>query len=380
MLKPPTSNATWRRADCLGACGRIVKRARDAWVELGGTRSGSWLMAIGVDAGLMFADIFPPPSDEDLFILGVAHRSCLEQARWLLRAQRAPLKENLPSMTLEAIERASVPDFALPTPKGECPFCQGLDSSITEEDIYPRWLLDELRSYGARSKHKGRWTTKLYRTTTPACGDCNNKWMSTLEEDVKKLIIPMFVQARSLNQYEQDRLALWAAMKAILFDAVSDNPVVPRGFGHDLNIHRQPARGMHVWIAAYTDTDSLLVIPRLILSGGEEGAGQIVIGWCVTFSIVRIVFQVFIPFVEGALGPLENFNDSVVQLWPRQSPTVDWPPRYQFDSDSIHALAARIYDNREPFISTVTLTEALRIPPEEAQLPTVATPPAPRQA
>jgi hypothetical protein len=137
---------------------------------------------------------------------------------------------------------------------------------------------------------------------------------------------------------------------------------------------------MHVWIAAYTGTGSLLVIPRLILSGGEEGAGPIVIGWCVTFSIVRIVFQVFIPLVEGALGPLENFNDSVVQLWPRQSPTVDWPPRYQFDSDSIHALAARIYDNREPFISTVMLTEALRIPSEEAQLSAVAKPPAPRQA
>jgi hypothetical protein len=88
MLKPPTSNATWRRADYLGACGKIVKRARDAWVELGGTRSGSWLMAIGVDAGRMFADTFPPPSDEDLFILGVAHRTCLEQARRLLRAQK----------------------------------------------------------------------------------------------------------------------------------------------------------------------------------------------------------------------------------------------------------------------------------------------------
>jgi hypothetical protein len=123
---------------------------------------------------------------------------------------------------------------------------------------------------------------------------------------------------------------------------------------------------MHVWIAAYTDTDALLVIPRLILSGGEEGAGQIVIGWCVTFSIVRVVFQVFVPFVEGTLAALENFNDSAVQLWPRQSPTVDWPPRYQFDSDSIRALAARIYDNREPLISTVTLTEALRIRPAEA--------------
>jgi hypothetical protein len=67
-----------------------------------------------------------------------------------------------------------------------------------------------------------------------------------------------------------------------------------------------------VWIAAYTVTNALMVIPRLILSGGDQGADQTVIGLCVTFSIVRIVFQVFIPFVDGALAQLENFNDSVV--------------------------------------------------------------------
>lgn len=71
----------------------------------------------------------------------------------------------------------------------------------------------------------------------------------------------------------------------------------------------------------------------------------------------------FYSLCRGTLAALENFNDSAVQLWPRQSPTVDWPPRYQFDSDSIRALATRIYDNREPLISTVTLTEAPRIRP-----------------
>ena len=159
-------------------------------------------------------------------------------------------------------------------------------------------------------------------------------------------------------------------MKAICFDAAGDKPVVPCGFGHDLNLHRQPHRGMYVWIAAYTDSSALMVIPRLIWSSDrDEGVGDdTVIGWCVTFSIVRMVFQVFIPFVNGTLAPLETFNDSVMQLWPRQSPTLDWPPRYQFDSDSVQALAARIYDNREPVITEVTLTEAVRKPPEPEEV------------
>ena len=125
---------------------------------------------------------------------------------------------------------------------------------------------------------------------------------------------------------------------------------------------------MYVWIAAYTDINPLVVIPRLIFaSERDEGASKDrLIGWCVIFTIVRIVFQVFIPFVDGTLAPLETFNDSVVQLWPRQSPTIDWPPRYQFDSDSVRALAVRIYDNREPVVTEVTLKEAVRKPAKRA--------------
>lgn len=364
---PPASRASWRQAECLGGCGKIVKQSRDAWVELGGTRSGSWLMALEVEAGRMIADELPPPADEDLLLLGVAHMVCLEQTLRLLRAQRGWLKPDLPVMTLEVVERESIPNVGLPTPKGACPFCQGFNASLTKEDIYPTWLLKELRRYGARSKHEGRWSTKIVGYTTPVCEDCNHRWMSTVEHDVKDLMISMFFHTRLLNQYEQDRLALWAAMKANLFDAASDKPVVPRGFGHDLNIHRQPHRGMYVWMAAYTDKNPLVVIPRLIFaSEHDEGIGEDrLIGWCVTFTIVRIVFQVFIPFVDGTLAPLETFNDSVVQLWPRQSPTLDWPPRYQFDRDSVQALAVRIYDNREPVITEVTLKEAVRIAPKE---------------
>lgn len=320
---------------------------------------------MGVEAGRVLADELPPPKDEDLLILGVAHMGCLEKAFRLLRSQRAPLKTDLPIMMLEVMEEGSGPAVGLPTPKGECPFCQGFNSLLTKEDIYPTWLLKELRRYGARSKHEGRWSNKIIGYTTPVCEDCNHRWMSTVENDVKKLMISMFFHARLLNQQEQDRLALWAAMKAVLFDAASDKPVVPRGFGHDLNIHRRPHRGMYVWIAACTDTNALMVIPRLIFSGDRDNktGEDAVIGWCITFSIVRIVFQVFIPFADGTLAPLETFNGSVVQLWPRQSPTLDWPPRYQFDGDSVSALAVRIYDNREPVITEVTLKEAVRTRP-----------------
>jgi hypothetical protein len=123
---------------------------------------------MGVEAGRALSDELPPPTDEDLLILGVAHMGCLEKAFRLLRSQRAPLKTNLPIMTLEVMEKRSGPAVDLPALKGECPFCQSFNSLLTKEDIYPTWLLKELRRYGARSKHEGRWSTKIVGYTTPS--------------------------------------------------------------------------------------------------------------------------------------------------------------------------------------------------------------------
>jgi hypothetical protein len=54
----------------------------------------------------------------------------------------------------------------------------------------------------------------------------------------------------------------------------------------------------------------------------------------------------------------------VVQIWPRQSPTLDWPPPYQFDGDSFRVLAVRIYGNRGQVVTKVTLKEAARRVPK----------------
>jgi hypothetical protein len=69
---------------------------------------------MGVEAGRVLADELPPPADEDLLILGVAHVGCLEEAIRLLRSQQAPLKTNLPVMTLEVMEEKSGSAVGLP--------------------------------------------------------------------------------------------------------------------------------------------------------------------------------------------------------------------------------------------------------------------------
>ncbi|MEV4335496.1 hypothetical protein [Streptomyces sp. NPDC049590] len=190
--------------------------------------------------------------------------------------------------------------------------------------------------------------------------------MSTLENDVKDILLPMFFQVRSLDEHAQHRLALWAAKMAVLMDAVSGN-VVPHGVGQGLEIHRQPHHGVRVWIAAYHDPNPLALISRPIYMPGE-GRQHELLGLCVTFSIVKVAFQVLIPFFEGDFAPLEDFYGSVLQIWPPASPLLDWPPPFRFDHTSLQALAARINDNRESVTMEVNLSAAERVrqaPPED---------------
>ncbi|MGX1907718.1 hypothetical protein ACWIID_02465 [Streptomyces phaeochromogenes] len=77
--------------------------------------------------------------------------------------------------------------------------------------------------------------------------------------------------------------------------------------------------------------------------------------------MVKIAFQVLIPFHEGDLAPLENSHGSVVPIWPPADPLLDWTPRYRFDAASIQALAARTNDNRENLTIDVNLDAAQRV-------------------
>jgi hypothetical protein len=347
----------WRRLDCLADCGELVKRARNSWVELGGTRSGSWLIGTRVDVGRAFADPLPAPGDEQLYMLGAAHRSCLATAVGLLRAGRAQLADELTVMDIEPITGDRVHENWLPPPPGRCPFCSDPHGQPTDEDIYPKWLVREMKRHGIRSTDPLR--RRISWPTTPVCQHCNNTWMSALENDVKDILTPMFHQVRSLDEHAQGRLALWAAKMAVLMDAVGGN-IVPHGAGQGLEIYRQPHHGMLVWIAAYHDPNPLALVSRPIYMPGEDPKHEL-LGLCVTFSVVKVAFQVFIPFFDGDLAPLEDFHGSVLQIWPPTGPRLDWPPPFRFDQTSIQALAVRINDNREDVTMEVNLSAAVRV-------------------
>ncbi|WP_344610663.1 hypothetical protein [Dactylosporangium salmoneum] len=343
----------------------MVRRARDEWIEMTGTRSGSWLMATETEAERSFADPLPVPPGEEVFQLGAVHRRCLRQAYVRLRAQQVVLPDSLPVVFVdEPPANESFPRLHLPPRRGECPFCSRNYVSMSEEDIYPLWLIRELQSRGAGTIRDGRWVARISLPTIPVCIDCNNTWMSTMEQDVKPQLISLFDNVTLVDRFNQVRLATWATKIALLLDAAGPNPLIPRGFGHDLRIRKQPHRGIWVWMATYSDVaDVLPVHPWLILppAGGDSDEVHAV---CITFSVFRVAFQVLIPLVGGGPAELETFGNSVVQIWPPGPDDIDWPLPYFFDRESIVAFSRRIYDNRESVPLHVALTASVRQAPQ----------------
>lgn len=348
------------RATCLG-CGGVVRRHRDSSVEMAGTKSGSWTMAIGTSAGMSMADSLPPPKGEVVFLLGVAHMDCGPQALRRIRRCEVQYDKDLPIVGIDLLSDDD-PSLRvdLPATTGSCPFCNIDDGSMTEEDIFPLWLLRELYRRGAR-RLDGHPSRQLVGPTTPACARCNSTWMSVIENDVKDIVISLIDHARPLGQEEQLRLATWATMKALLFETLLPIRSVPRALAQDLRISRKPPPGVRVWMGAYCgERGRLQAIPWPVYAKD----GETILALCITFTVVRIAFQVFIPFQPGgSLASLESFHNSVKMLYPDPTSDLVWPPEFYFDEESIEALACRIFNNREPVTREVTMRRSKIIRP-----------------
>ena len=111
----------------------------------------------------------------------------------------------------------------------DCLACGITASPATREHVFSSWLLTEFgpdtsmalyRHSGDGSQQQIRAEIKLdsFRLKK-VCEDCNNGWMSKLEESAKPLIVALIKESRQLDSLLDDErrtLARWAAKTAIV--------------------------------------------------------------------------------------------------------------------------------------------------------------------
>ncbi|MEA2825945.1 MAG: hypothetical protein QOG43_384 [Actinomycetota bacterium] len=345
---PPGS----RRSPCLG-CGHPVRPSRDAYVEIGGSRDGSWLALLDAEPGIIrVTDSTRMP--DSTFHLGFAHRACAELARRRLIAHEVDLPDGLVEILIDDItDEPSIPPLSLDIPPrpGECPFCE-FAPRISEEHVYPAWMTREFRRLASPSQRPFVFSldgshpraTSTIDLTVPVCGPCNNRWLSVLENDVAPLLGPMLRgEDRDLSLNNQRLLATWAVKTALLLNLVqSEKAFIPTGCFREFRQQRQPLGSTVVWIGAYSGRRWAAWARQIPLYLGKPGPDK-PNAFLTTFTAMRVVFQVLGHFTSGNMTIHDERLASLAlhSIWPPRGETLHWPRvGLAFGDDDLSSLAA----------------------------------------
>jgi len=240
-----------------------------------------------------------------------------------------------------------------------CLACGPTFSKASGEHVFAAWLLEALNAKGISIglfKHKLDGTDEVRRNEITLdsfrlkriCTDCNNGWMSRLEEKAKPLLLCLLSGRRSfksLNEQERWIVARWAGKTAIIEShAVGAESPVDNKLLHHMRANENGSPGLF-GVAGGSRNFNIVghlqvgIIKDLI--GGGIMAGNIVV-----IMLPQVTLTCAFPFPDMKFqclcDPAEYFP-----LWPDPDlwkPMEELPP---FDpnvqgNDALAAMAERI--------------------------------------
>lgn len=237
-------------------------------------------------------------------------------------------------------------------PTDSCVFC-GFVGKLTGEDALPKWIARELLppdsvfrislygGAGGSLELEEEWRSALMgHPTECVCATCNNRWMSTMEQKIKPVILPMFTGTKvSLDKNTQKKIAAWATKTAYMLSySESLQQPVHADWRQLMYVKREPPPTARVWLATYAgdvmpaqyDTKEVHLQPE---------HGLITRDWpgnLVTFSIMHLAFQVWIPGTPDRQYPeyrlLPGVEPYIRQIWPVVDRAVTWPTKAAFET------------------------------------------------
>jgi hypothetical protein len=231
-----------------------------------------------------------------------------------------------------------------------CIFC-GSSGKLSGEHIFPDWLskmfddqivgINEVRGDNlARDWVKSIFQDKLKKV----CGACNSGWMSTLENDVKNLLLALIFthDQVTLDDKNQRLLAFWAQKTLLVVnEATVGGFSIPKDFYHELYQQKMPIKNILVNIGWKTTlggtkepNDPLMSFEIKQISQvevkkdevkrihGDIEQGKTV--WAATLSLGYIVFQFFGHNLSGQLEVGMPQDDIFLTISP-DGKVVVWP-------------------------------------------------------
>lgn len=237
-----------------------------------------------------------------------------------------------------------------------CVFCQR-NEPLSAEHVFPRWtqpfLAESQDDEGTHTRitiragqaddtrsHRGKPATLTVRSV---CADCNNGWMSRLEEQAKPYLLTMIRgHGRTYYEHGQALIATWL-VKTALVAGSKFTPLLPAEIYRQLYDDLQPSDNTIVWLARTPYEEMHYTDFRPIRTHPDESPPPATPN---SYSALLAVGQLagfvvsWLDAVPSTATTEENFGPALVQAWPRPDGTATWPPRGgALDFDQLDALA-----------------------------------------
>jgi hypothetical protein len=221
----------------------------------------------------------------------------------------------------------------------ECLFCQNLADS--NEDMFPRWILKTLKTKELTFRQIGTKPPRITKSPRvkikSVCQQCNNRWMSNLENQSKPTIEKMLENIpSSLTTSQQTLLSQWAVKTAIILDSVESHVRFYlkdecEKFKASKDIPRETA----VWLGRFTERrhsafgSSFSVYQNDVAPISHGCVATILVGHLIFHILTIRTSPTYVKPIRIADG-LARRDELLIRVWPAQTNDINWPPPHSF--------------------------------------------------
>jgi hypothetical protein len=235
-----------------------------------------------------------------------------------------------------------------------CMFCGR--PSDSKEDIIPSWIARQSFTppgsvnpvtYSVHGTEMKKWSsqTLAFLKVKTVCENCNNTWMSRIEDVAKTHLVRMMQgQPTPLDVAAQLDLATWACLKVEVWEAVAEQGAVSRPTDRSLMHSSQQPPGYALVIAARVPSSnySEFSLQQVFLEVERTpGAAH------VNISATAIALGDFVVWVilnptrkQVGFAPSPGTDDTIT-IFPPAYGILQWPPRKSLSEEELRQVWRR---------------------------------------
>jgi hypothetical protein len=187
------------------------------------------------------------------------------------------------------------------------------------------------------------------------CKECNNTWMSQIEDESKQVLTGLMLeQTVSLSPDEQIKLSSWIALMTILWEfTYIPTAAIPYQERAYFKLNKVPPSNWAIWIGKYHGTDWVQHYRHHGYGYAAQNGSNVTRSKALFQTSAFVVGKLFI-YVLSAHSPLFTnqlsmfSHPSLVRIWPQIDNAINWPSL----TPITHAEAQSISDFAQTAVDT----------------------------